>query len=388
MLNHDYIQQALAERETHATLRHLHTRPLPGGTFTQNGKTWLNLSSNDYLDLARHPSVIEGAKTALDRYGAGAGASRLVTGTLPLHLELETALAKFKGTEDALLFGSGYMANAGIAGALFQKDHLVFADKLIHASIIDAVQRSPAKLIRFAHNDIQHLASSIQKHHPAKSWIIVESIYSMDGDPAPLTEIAALAKTYNAGLIVDEAHAIGIFGSHGSGLVNERNLTNNVDICIGTLSKALGTYGGFVTCTTPVKKMLINQARSFIYTTAPPPPTLGAAFAALQLLKENPTWGQELLTRANQLRSHLNENGLNTLHSQSPIIPILIGDNQMALRFAEELTKHHIIATPIRPPTVPQGTARIRLTITRAHTEEHLDHAAETIIKIKNQLGL
>ncbi|MCX7006682.1 MAG: aminotransferase class I/II-fold pyridoxal phosphate-dependent enzyme, partial [Kiritimatiellaeota bacterium] len=270
----------------------------------------LNFSSNDYLDLAHHPDVIAAAEHALHAAGAGATASRLVSGTLPLHEELEMRLARLKGYPAALLFGSGYLANLGILGALVGRGDAVFADRLAHASLMDAAVLSRAELLRFRHNDAQHLDELLQKNSGAgRKLVVTESVFSMDGDVAPLPEIAAVAQKHGALLLVDEAHATGVFGPGGSGLIREHKLESAVNLSMGTVSKALGGYGGFVACSEAMRALLINRARAFIYTTAPPPAAAGAALGALGLLEKNPSWGAELLQRAAAFRERLRSDG-------------------------------------------------------------------------------
>jgi len=343
----------------------------------------LNFSSNDYLDLARHPDVVAAAERALRTAGAGATASRLVSGTLPLHEELEARLARLKGYPAALLFGSGYLANLGILGALLGRGDAVFADRLAHASLMDAAVLCRAELHRFRHNDPQHLDELLQKNAgTGRKLVVTESVFSMDGDVAPLPELAAVAQRHGALLLVDEAHATGVFGPGGSGLVREHKLEAVVNLSMGTLSKALGGYGGFVACSTAMRALLVNRARAFIYTTAPPPAAAGAALGALDLLDQNPGWGAELLRRAGAFRDQLRAAGLDVMRSACQIIPIQVGANARALAAAGQLRAAGLLAIAIRPPTVPEGTARLRLSVTRAHSESDLARAADIIRRV------
>jgi len=340
----------------------------------------LNFSSNDYLNLARHPAVIAAAERALHAAGAGATASRLVSGTQPLHEALEVRLARLKGYPAALLFGSGYLANLGILGTLVGRNDTVFADRLVHASLIDAAVLSRAELLRFRHNDAQHLDELLQKNFAAgRKLVVTESVFSMDGDLAPLSEIAAVAQRHGALLLVDEAHATGVFGPGGSGLLREHRLETAANLSMGTVSKALGGYGGFVACSEPMRALLVNRARAFIYTTAPPPAAVGAALGALDLLEQNPGWGTELLRRAGLFRDTLRAAGLDVMSSASQIIPIQVGANARALELAEKLRAAGLLVIAIRPPTVPEGTARLRLSVTLAHSEDDLARAADII---------
>lgn len=343
----------------------------------------LNFSSNDYLDLAHHPDVVAAAARALHAAGAGATASRLVSGTLPVHEELEARLARLKGYPAALVFGSGYLANLGILGALLGRGDAVYADRLAHASLMDAAVLCRAQLYRFRHNNPQHLDELLQKAEGAgRKLVVTESVFSMDGDVAPLPELAAVAQRHGALLLVDEAHATGVFGPGGSGLIREHKLEASVNLSMGTLSKALGGYGGFVACSTAMRALLVNRARAFIYTTAPPPAAVGAALGALDLLEKNPGWGAELLRRAGAFRDQLRAAGLDVMQSASQIIPIQVGANARALAAADQLRAAGLLAIAIRPPTVPEGTARLRLSITRAHSESDLARAAEIIRQV------
>ena len=383
-MREDWIQPILDDKNRQGLERSARVYPDVGGKITIDGKEILNFSSNDYLDLSHHRHVMDRAREALDRYGVGSTASRLVTGTLPIHEELEARLAKEKGYPAALVFGSGYMANAGIIPVLAGRDDLIFADKLVHASMIDACRLSGAKLVRFAHNDVQSLEQRLIQHSDSGSrkLVITESVFSMDGDLAPLTEIAALAEKHGAMLMVDEAHASGTFGPNGAGLVREHGLEKSVTVSMGTLSKALAGYGGFVACSENLRKLLVNSARAFIYTTAPPPAVIGGALGALDVLEASPNLGNVLQANADYFRSMLHDAGLDTLQSRSQIIPIVIGDNEKAVAASLRLREEGIIAAAIRPPTVPAGSARLRISITLAHHVADLERAAKHIISI------
>ena len=360
--------------------RRLVMYPVSGGKLNIGDRLYLNFSSNDYLDLSNHPLIIQAATEAAQSYGTGSGASRLLTGTLRIHDELETQLAKFKKYPATLLFGSGYMANAGVIPAIVGRNDVVFADRLAHASILDAIALSRARLHRFRHNDVENLNDLLARYPHGRKLIVTESVFSMNGDLAPLREIAGLAAHHEALLMVDEAHAIGVFGPQGGGLVREWELERSVNLCVGTLSKAMGSYGGFVTCSERMKELLINRSRALIYSTAPPPPALGAAMGALALLAAHPALPTILLNRAALFRGLLERAGLNTLNSQSQIVPVLMGSNAKALDLSRRLRERGILAIAIRPPTIPQGSARLRFSITLAHTEEDLIRAANIVI--------
>lgn len=344
----------------------------------------LDFSSNDYLNLATHPRVIERARRALDEYGGGSKASRLVTGTLALHDELEQTIAAHKGYESALVYGTGYMANVGTISSLVGRNDLVLADKLVHASIIDAITLSRARLVRFKHNDTAHLETLLQKHadFDGRVLVVTESVFSMDGDIAPLTAIAELSEQFGVMLMVDEAHSTGIFGEGGAGLIAAQHLQDKVNVSMGTLSKAMGGYGGYVAGSKPLRELLVHGARAFIYTTAPPPAQIGAALGAFEALAADPLMGKRLLENAAFFRSKLQAAGLDTLGSQSQIVPVLIGDNEKAVAVSMALRERGIIASAIRPPTVPAGTARLRLSVTLAHSCEDLERAAALIAEV------
>ncbi|MCK5850724.1 MAG: 8-amino-7-oxononanoate synthase [Kiritimatiellae bacterium] len=382
MTTERWIEDELAQFRKKSLERNLRTFT-PDKTGTTN---LLNFSSNDYLNLTNHVIVRTKSAELLERYGSGAGASRLVNGSLPCHEELEHKLAEFKDYPSALVFGSGYLANLGVISAIVERDDHVFADKLVHASIIDAILLSHAKLHRFKHNDPEHLHTLLKKNPGnGKRLVVTESVFSMDGDLAPLPEIASVAKESGAMLMVDEAHATGVFNS---GLVGQHNLESTTNISMGTLSKALAGYGGFVACSPDMRKLLINKARSFIYTTALPPSSVGAALGALNVLSAEPNLGSDLLARSARFRTLLQEAGLNTLSSVSQIIPVVVGSTEKALSLSSRLEEKGILAVPIRPPTVPQGSARLRLSVTLAHTMDDLLKSSEIIIQCAMREGV
>jgi 8-amino-7-oxononanoate synthase len=380
MHSESWIDKELEELRAHHAERKLIAYPIGGGRVRVGDRFYLNFSSNDYLDFANHPRVIQAAVEALDRYGAGAGASRLVTGTLDLHTDVEERLAAFKGYPAALLFGSGYLANLGVITALAGREDTIYADRLAHASIIDAAVLSRARLVRFHHNDVEHLAALLRESTSGRRIIVTESVFSMDGDLAPLRQIADLAAQHDAMLLVDEAHALGILGPGGRGLISEWNLQEQVAVCIGTLSKAFGSYGGFAACSERMRDYLVNRARSLIYSTALPPPVLGAALGALTLLEGHPGLPEILRQRAALFRGLLQRANLNILRSESQIVPVVVGTNQTALTLSERLRDRGILAVAIRPPTVPEGSSRLRFSVTLAHEERELIGAANTII--------
>lgn len=381
----DWIAGELDSRRREGLERRPATYPEAGGKITLDGKVFLNLASNDYLDLSRHPAVISAAAGALRVFGAGATASRLVTGTLSIHCELEAALAKLKGYPAALAFGSGYMANAGVIASLAGRDDTVLVDKLAHASILDAVILSRARLQRFRHNDVAHLEELLKKDcGTGRRLVVTESVFSMDGDIAPLRDIAAAASKASAMLMVDEAHATGVFGPGGSGLVRELGLEQDVNVSMGTLSKALGGYGGFIACSAQMRELMINTARPFIFSTGLPPASAASALAAIGVMAERPGMGRDLLENAARLRRRLRDAGLDTGSSSSQIVPVIVGENHIAVEMAERLKARGILVAAIRPPTVPAGTARLRLSVSLAHSMADLDRAADEVILAVN----
>ncbi len=389
MIDETWMESELTGLRAEGLERELQVRTDTGGAFMAEGRRILNFSSNDYLGLARAPQVVEAAAAALRRWGAGATASRLVVGTLPCHAELENRLAQFKGYAAALVFGSGYLANAGTVAALVDRHDRVLADKLAHASLLDGACLSRAAIHRFQHNDVDHLAHLLnQKSGSGRDLIITESVFSMDGDLAPLREIARVAQEHGAMLLVDEAHATGIWGPGGSGLVGEWRLQSGVGVAMGTLSKALGAYGGFIAGSETLKRWLVNRARSFIFSTGLPPPCVGAVLGALDVLKKQPGMGAMLLRQADMFRKRLQAAGFNTGGSLSQIVPVIIGDNQKTVAFARRLRSQGVLAVAIRPPTVPVGTARLRLSITLDHTPDDLEHAAEILAATARKEGV
>ena len=389
MHHESWISERLSDLSKSHLDRRVQVYPEAGGKIRMGDRAYLNFSSNDYLDLSRHPDVVAKAAEALRVAGCGATASRLLTGTLAWHDELEQKLARYKGYPCTLLFGSGFLANVGTIPALMGKNDQIFADKLVHASILDAVMLSRVKLYRFRHNDVEHLEQLLKKNTTSgRKLIVTESVFSMDGDIAPLQDIANVAQRHGAMVMIDEAHATGVFGPKGSGLVKEWGLEPLINISLGTLSKAFGGYGGFVACSKQVRAFLINHARSFIYSTALAPPVVAAALGALQVIEGSGELGAQLLTNAAAFRNLLEEGGLNTGNSASQIIPIMVGENSKTLAISSKLREQGIIGVAIRPPTVPQGTARIRLSVTLAHTREDLEHVAQVIISTAQGEGL
>ncbi|MGB9496306.1 MAG: 8-amino-7-oxononanoate synthase [Dissulfuribacterales bacterium] len=377
----DFVDYELRVQNKTGLLRSLF--PLEGlqrGVIKANGKTLVDFSSNDYLGLAGHPTLIEGAKKAMEKWGAGARASRLMSGDLEIHHRLESAIAALKGKEASLIFGSGYLANAGIIPALCGRDDVIYSDRLNHASIVDGVLLSRARFYRFRHNDLNHLEDLLKNHRSRyrKALIVVESVYSMDGDQAPVSGLLELRGRYGAMLMIDEAHATGVFGTKGEGIISQTG-ADAVDVILGTFGKALGGYGAFVAVSNRMKQFFLNRARTFIFSTALPPAVIGANLAAVKLLEEEPERRSRVCELASELRQALKEDlGLNT-PSESQIVPVMVGDSQSALSLAESLRDAGFFVKAIRPPTVPEGTARIRLSVTANHGAGDLHRLLEAL---------
>ncbi len=353
-----------------------------------DGAEVLLLCSNNYLGLADHPRVRAAAGEAAERYGAGAGASRLISGSMSLHRKLEHRLATFKGAEAALLFGSGYLANIGIVSALAGRGEVVFSDELNHASIIDGCRLSRAETFVYRHRDTEHLAWGLREAGARARLIVTDGVFSMDGDVAPLGELAELAGRHRCTLAVDEAHGTGALGPGGRGAVAAAGLADEVDVIVGTLGKALGGYGAYVCGSRQLVELLINTARPFIYSTAPPPPSVGAALAALGLLEERQGLVQQLRRNAATLREALSAEGLETGGSRTQIVPVIVGDARRAMALCERTLEAGVFAQAIRPPTVPAGSSRLRLTVMANHRAEELYGAAQAIARASRELGL
>ncbi|WP_455244835.1 8-amino-7-oxononanoate synthase [Petrachloros mirabilis] len=341
-----------------------------------NGREVLIFASNDYLGLASHPEVIEAAVNAVRTYGAGSGAARLISGSLTPHVELEQAIARFKSTEAALTFGSGYLANIGVIPALIGRQDLILADRLCHASLLDGCRLSGADFRVYRHNDMEHLKTLLSNRRQGRRTLIVtDGVFSMDGDLAPLPIMTALAQSYEAELYIDDAHGTGVMGDHGRGTVEHFKLEDKIPLHMGTLGKALGSSGAYLAGSEETIRYLLHTARSFMFSTASSPGTAAAATASLNILQREPTRRARLWANRERLFTGLKQIGFRLGLSASPIIPILIGDADRTVTFAENLLSHGVFAPAIRPPTVPESTCRLRVTITSEHTAEQIDQA-------------
>jgi glycine C-acetyltransferase/8-amino-7-oxononanoate synthase len=345
----------------------------------QAGGRLLDFSSNDSLGLTCHSGLIAQSRQFLELAGCGAGAARLMSGDLAMYHLLEEEVAQLKGQEAALLFGSGYLANCGVIPALVGRNDVIFADRLNHASIYDGCSLARARLVRFHHNDLNHLEELLGKHRgTGEALIVVESLYSMDGDRCPLPELVRLKEKYNCLLMVDEAHATGVFGENGGGIIEEDGVADRVDVAMGTFGKALGSYGAYVAASRTMIDFLINRARTFIYSTGLPPAVIGASLAAVRIIRQEPHLRRDLFARVEYFKAALAEKGLTNL-GPSQIVPIMIGQSSRAVQIAHALRRQGIFATAVRPPTVPEGTARLRFSITRHLSHEALQHTASLL---------
>jgi len=350
-----------------------------------DGQEKILFCSNNYLNLANHPKIIEAVIEAIKRYGHGAGASRLISGTMRPHVELEKKFARLFQKEAALIFPSGWTANEALIRTIALKGDLLLLDKLDHASIIDAAKSSPAEFRTYRRGGYDRLERFLADKNYNRKFIITESIFSMDGNAADLKTLVEAKNKYDAFLIVDEAHALGCLGKTGAGLAEELGVLENVDIVVATMSKALGAAGGVVTAKKVVIELLINKARSFIYTTAPTVANCAAALAAVEMLRTEPSRREKLKRNAEYLRSKLNQLGINTGVSRSHIIPVIIGGEKDTLTVARELYGMGFLIPAIRPPTVPVGTARLRLSVQSEHSKEQMDKLCAGFEKLIKQ---
>jgi 8-amino-7-oxononanoate synthase len=380
----DVLKSALAERRTQNLYRQRKTLESPQGVeVVVDGKTYLNFCSNDYLGLANHPDLIAAFKQAADQYGVGSGASHLVCGHSAAHHRLEEKLAEMTGRPRALLFSTGYMANLGVVTALLDKSDFIFEDKLNHASLIDAGLLSGARFQRFLHNDIDNLRVRLERAGAGRKLVCVDGVFSMDGDLAPLPELATLAQQHDAWLMVDDAHGFGVLGAHGGGCAEYFNLDcEQLPILMGTLGKAAGTCGAFVAGSEALIETLIQFARTYIYTTALPPAVAAATLKSIELIQSENRRREQLQQLIARFRTGAQQLGLQLMDSSSAIQPLLVGDAGRALELSEKLAQRGFWIGAIRPPTVPADTARLRITLTAAHTEQQVDRLLDTLAAV------
>lgn len=357
-----------------------------GPHITANGRNMLLMCSNDYLGLAAHPALRTAAEEAMERCGFGSGASRLVSGTSMLHEELEKRLAVVKGTEAAILFNSGYAANTGIIPAITGNGDVILSDSLNHASIIDGCRLSNADVFVYRHKDAGHVESILRKNLNAhRKLIVTDGVFSMDGDIAPLPELVELAEKYDAILMVDDAHGTGVLGETGRGTAEHFGLAHRVHIQMGTLGKAFGSFGAYAAGDRDLIDFLVNRSRSFIYSTALPPALCAASLAALDIAEREPERRVKLWMIRTRFVEGIRSLGIDTGDSETPIVPLILGNAEKTVQAAEKLTEYGVLAPAIRPPTVPTHAARIRTTVTAAHSADDIDTALDAIKRLKQE---
>jgi len=383
----DQELEALREKGLFRTLRELQGPQLARSVF--DGHEVINLSSNNYLGLTTHPRLVQAAIRATEKYGAGSGSVRTIAGTMTLHEELEEKLAAFKHTEAALVFQSGFTCNSGIIPVLVEQGDAILSDELNHASIIDGIRLTRAERKIWAHADLDALETALKETQAARRRLIVtDGVFSMDGDVANLPGIVDLAERYGAMVFVDDAHASGVFGRNGRGTVDHFNLHGRVHVQVGTLSKAIGSLGGYVASTQGLRELLIQRGRPFLFSTSHPPSVTAACIAALDVLQEEPELIDRLWDNTRYFKEGLQRLGLNTGASQSPITPVIAGEGRKATRLSDRLFEEGVFAQAIGYPTVPDAKSRVRTIVTATHTRADLDQALAAFEKVGNELGL
>lgn len=385
----DWIEDDLArirEKDLFRVLTELETGQSP--EITIDGKSYILLGSNGYLGLSVDPAVKKAAREALEKYGTGSGGSRLVSGSTDLHRGLEDRIARFKKTEAAILFSSGYLANVGTVSSLVGEGDVVYSDELNHASIIDGCRLSKADIRIYPHLDIDRLESLLREDSDKKcrKLVVTDTVFSMDGDVAPLPEITELSEKFGAALMVDEAHASGVLGKRGSGATEHFGVEARVPVVMGTLSKAVGSLGGYVAGSRRFVDFIRNRVRSYIFDTSLPAPSLAASLAAIDIIENEPERRERLWTLIRRFKSGIEGMGLKVMPSDSAIIPVLVGEAAPALRFASVLRERGVYTPAIRPPSVPPGMCRIRVTIMATHTEDQIDAALDAFKAAKDSV--
>jgi 8-amino-7-oxononanoate synthase len=384
------LQTWLDDRRSQGLFRERRTVTVLSPTEIEiDGKRLVNFGSNDYLSLAWHQDLRSAAKAAIEKWPTGAGASPLISGRGPWMAELEAAIAEFEQTEAAIVFGSGFATNLGTIAALANPDDVIFSDALNHASLIDGCRLSRAKVQIYKHSDMDHLRQLIRHHRSdgRQAFIVTDSVFSMDGDLCHLDQLEAIARKYEAKIVLDEAHATGVLGNHGRGLVEMLSADKSLAIQIGTLSKAVGSIGGFVAGRNVLIQYLFNHARSYIYSTAMPPVSAAAATSAIKLMPYLTAERQKLAELGNYCRLRFQETGWNVPDGVTPIIPIIVGDAEFAVTLSHSLSDQGIFAPCIRPPTVPQNHSMLRISLTVSHTTEQIENLVTLLMKIRDDVG-
>ena len=385
-----YLDEALRELRRdglYRTLRELEGEQLPRARF--DGREVINLSSNNYLGLTTHPKLKEAAIQAVRTLGAGSGSVRTIAGTMKLHMELERRIAAFKKTEASVVFQSGFAANAGTVSSLLGKEDLIISDELNHASIIDGARLSRAQIRVFPHRDVEALERLLEETRDVKRRLVItDGVFSMDGDVAPLPKIAALARAHGAIMMIDDAHSSGVLGKAGRGTVDHFDLHGQVDVQVGTLSKAIGVLGGYVCGSKSLIEYLYHRARPFLFSTSHPPAVAAACLAAFDVLEQEPERIEKLWANTRRFKAGLARLGFNTGSSETPITPILVGEADLAMRFSDRLFERGVFAQGIGYPTVAKGKARLRTIVTATHTDEDLDRALSILGEVGRTLGV
>ena len=383
----DWIAGELAALEQRGLRRSLEPLASAQGPVVEvGGRRLVNFCSNDYLGLAADPRVKQAAVEATVREGAGSGAARLIAGDLPIHGRLERSLAGLKGTESALLFSSGYHANAGVVGALVGRDDAVFSDELNHASIIDGCQLSRAKVLRYRHGDVGELGDLLARTPARRRLVVTDAVFGMDGDAAPLAGIVDLCERHGAMLYLDEAHSTGVLGETGAGLAEAAGLTGRVDAIMGTLGKALGSFGAFVAGSKMLTDWLTSRARTFVFTTALPPGACGAALAAVEIARADVPRRRHLHALSRRMKEGLTRLGFDVQRVVAPIFPVILREERPALEASRRMREHGFFVRAIRPPTVPGGTSRLRVSLTAGHDEAQVDSFLAVLAEVLREL--
>ncbi len=385
-----YLDEALAQLERdglHRSLRQLQGEQLPRARF--DGRDVINLSSNNYLGLTTHPKMREAALEAVRSLGVGTGSVRTIAGTMDLHMELERRIAAFKKTEASVVFQSGFAANAGTVSALLGKGDLILSDELNHASIIDGARLSRADIKVFPHRDVAALEKLLHETRDVKRRLVItDGVFSMDGDIAPLPQIAALARAHGAIMMIDDAHSSGVLGRAGRGTVDHFDIHGQVDVQVGTLSKAIGVLGGYVCGSKSLIDYLYHRARPFLFSTSHPPAVAAACLVAFDVLEQEPERIQRLWSNTRRFKDGLLSLGFNTGKSETPITPVMVGEGDLAMRFSDRLFERGVFAQGIGYPTVAKGKARLRTIVTATHTDEDLDLALAILGEVGRELGV
>jgi glycine C-acetyltransferase len=378
---------SLKQQGLYRPLRVLETEQAAHATFDH--KSVVNLSSNNYLGLTTHPKLRAAALDAVQKFGAGSGSVRTIAGTMAMHMELERRLATFKNVEAVVVFQSGFAANAGTVAAILTKDDVVISDELNHASIIDGCRLSRATIKVFPHKDVDAARKIVRELPPGqRKLLITDGVFSMDGDLGALPQLCDLAEEFGAIMMVDDAHASGVFGRHGRGTIDHFNCHGRVDIQVGTLSKAVGVLGGYVAGTRDFIEFLYHRARPFLFSTSHPPAVTAACIAALDVLETEPQWMEQLWSNTGFFKDGLKRLGFNTGRSESPITPVIVGEAPLAAQMSDKLFQAGVFAQSIGFPTVPRGLARLRTIVTATHTRDDLQYALDMFGKVGKELGV